>query len=56
MDGGCNLYQSDILSDYLQNIKKNVEYKQWLFGHMHVNENYQWDKAACLYEQIVRIL
>lgn len=51
-----NNYRSDYLTDYLQTIKENIKYKKWLFGHMHVNENYQWDKAACLYEQIVRIL
>lgn len=51
-----NNYGSDYLTDYLQTIKENIKYKKWLFGHMHVNENYQWDKAACLYEQIVRIL
>lgn len=51
-----NNYGSDYLNDYLQAIKENIKYKKWLFGHMHVNENYQWDKAACLYEQIVRIL
>lgn len=56
MDGGSGLYQSDILSDYLQTIKENVEYKKWLFGHMHVNENYSWENAVGLYEQIVRIL
>lgn len=51
-----NNYGSDYLTDYLQAIKENIKYKKWLFGHMHVNENYQWDKAVCLYEQIVRIL
>ena len=51
-----NNYGSDYLTDYLQAIKENIKYKKWLFGHMHANENYQWDKAACLYEQIVRIL
>lgn len=51
-----NNYGSDYLTDYLQAIKENIKYKKWLFGHMHVNKNYQWDKAACLYEQIVRIL
>ena len=56
MDGVSGLYQSDILSDYLQTIKENVEYKKWLFGHMHVNENYSWENAVGLYEQIVRIL
>jgi len=56
MDGGCGLYKTDILTDYLQKIKETVDYKQWMFGHMHVNENYYWEKATCLYEQIVRIL
>lgn len=51
-----NNYGSDYLTDYLQKIKESVEYKKWLFGHMHINENYPWEKAACLYEQIVRIL
>ena len=51
-----NNYGSDYLTDYLQAIKENIKYKKWLFGHMHVNKNYQWDKAACLYEQIVSIL
>ena len=53
--GGKGLYQSDILTNYLEEIKANTEYKRHFFGHMH------WDKAindkdVCLYEQIVRIL
>ena len=53
--GGKGLYQSDILTNYLEEIKANTEYKQHFFGHMH------WDKAindkdVCLYEQIIRIL
>lgn len=56
MDGGSGLYESDILTDYLQKIKQTVDYKQWLFGHMHINQNYYWERATCLYEQITRIL
>ena len=56
MDGGSGLYESDILTDYLQKIKQTVDYKQWLFGHMHINQNYYWERATCLYEQIIRIL
>lgn len=56
MDGGSGLYNSDILTDYLQRIKQTVDYKQWLFGHMHINQNYYWERATCLYEQITRIL
>lgn len=53
--GGKGLYQSDILTNYLEEIKANTEYKRHFFGHMH------WDKAindkdVCLYEQIIRIL
>ena len=53
--GGKGLYQSDILTNYLEEIRVNTEYKRHFFGHMH------WDKAindkdVCLYEQIIRIL
>ena len=56
MDGGSGLYESDILTDYLQKIKQTVDYKQWLFGHMHINQNYYWERTTCLYEQITKIL
>ena len=56
MDGGSGLYESDVLTDYLQRIKQTVDYKQWLFGHMHINQNYYWERVTCLYEQIIRIL
>lgn len=56
MDGGSGLYKNDILTNYLQEIKQNVDYKQWLFGHMHINQNYYWERTTCLYEQIVRIV
>ena len=56
MDGGSGLYKSDYLTDYLQNIKQTVDYKHWLFGHMHQNINFHWERATCIYEQIIRIL
>ena len=46
----------EMLTDYLQNIKQTVDYKHWLFGHMHVNQTYHWERSTCLYEQIIRIL
>ena len=49
-------YSSDYLTDYLQKIKETVEYKDWLFGHMHVNINIPWENAIGIYEQIVRIV
>lgn len=56
MDGGSGLYKSDILSDYLQNIKCRTEFHQWIFGHMHVNQMFYWDRSCCMYEQISRLL
>ena len=49
------LYQSDILTNYLEEIKANTEYKRHFFGHMHINKAIN-DKDICLYEQIIRIL
>lgn len=48
-------YKSDRLTDYLQEIKQKTEYKHWLFGHMHLNKTYDWERSSCLYEQIIRI-
>jgi hypothetical protein len=52
--GGKGLYESDILTNYLEEIKATTEYKRHFFGHMHVNRAIN-DKDICLYEQIVRI-
>ena len=56
MDGGSGLYQSDRLTDYLQKIKQTVDFKHWLFGHMHINQTFHSERSSCLYEQIIRIL
>ena len=50
------LDKSDYLTDYLQKIKQTVDYKHWLFGHMHINQTFQWERSSCLYEQIIRFL
>lgn len=51
-----SMYKTDSLTEYLEYVKNNVQYKQWFFGHMHKNENFYFDKSTCIYEQIVRIL
>lgn len=56
MDSGGRLYKSDILSDYLQRIKQTTDYRQWIFGHMHVNQAFYWERSVCIYEQISRLL
>ena len=53
--GGQGLYETDVLTDYLDEVKARVDYKKHFFGHMHVNQAID-DKDICLYEQIVRIL
>lgn len=56
IDGGSGLYRRDRLTDYLQEIRDSVAYKHWLFGHMHINRTFYWERSSCIYEQIVRIL
>lgn len=52
---GNNLYEPDVLTNYLEDIKVTTKYKRHLFGHMHMNKAIN-DKDICLYEQIVRLL
>lgn len=56
MDGGYGLYKTDILTDYLQHIKQTTDYTHWFFGHMHINQSYNWERSTCLYDQMQRIL
>lgn len=56
MDGGSGVYKPDRLTDYLEEVRKLTEFKQHIYGHMHVNQQYYWDRATCLYDQIVRII
>ena len=53
--GGKGLYETDILTNYLDDIRAKTDYKKHLFGHMHINKAIN-DRDICLYEQIVRIL
>ncbi len=51
---GHGAYKQDILTHYLEDVRRNTEYTRWLFGHHHVNKQIN-DKDICLYEQIIRI-
>ena len=53
--GEKGLYEQDILTNYLEEVKATTDYKKHLFGHMHINKAIN-DRNICLYEQIVRIL
>ena len=45
----------DIETDYLEEIKRTIQFKKWLFGHYHDNRNVS-KKEILIYEQIIRIL
>ena len=48
-------YKTDIATNYLEQIKRNVKYKKWFFGHYHDNKMVN-DEEILIYEQIIRIL
>ena len=52
---GHGLYEQDILTHYLEEIRQRIEYKRWFMGHMHVNKAIN-DKDILLYEQIIRVV
>ena len=47
-------YKTDVLTDYLEKVRNQCNYRYWFFGHYHVNQNVT-PKDICLYEQIIRI-
>lgn len=52
--GGKGLYEPDKLSNYLEEVIVNTEYKKHFMGHMHINKAIN-DKDIVLYEQIIQI-
>lgn len=52
---GHGLYEQDVLTKYLEEIRCNTEYKRHFMGHMHINKALN-DKDILLYEQIIRIV
>ena len=52
---GHGLYEQDILTEYLEEIRCKTEYKRWYAGHMHINKAVN-DRDILLYEQIIRIV
>lgn len=53
-----NQFESNVLTDYLQHIESDVNYKYWFFGHYHQNMTFRIKNAnsqeIMLYEQIVQ--
>lgn len=48
------MYKPDMLTDYLEEIRQNVKFKKWFFGHYHDNRNVNAQEIL-LWEQIIRI-
>lgn len=48
------LYKPDMLTDYFEEIRQNIKFKKWFFGHYHDNINVN-AKEILLWEQIIRI-
>lgn len=49
-------HDSDAVSDYLQKVKQMTDYKQWYFGHMHMDMPLYWDRTIGIYQKISQIL
>lgn len=45
-------YHSDLLTDYFQELESRLQYKQWIFGHYHVNAILD-SRHTVLYEEII---
>lgn len=51
---GGSLYEPDVLTAYFEEIRQNVNFKKWFFGHYHDDQNVNAEEIL-LYEQIIRI-
>ena len=50
---GGSMYRHDRLTDYLEELRKNCQFRYWFFGHYH--DNRMMDKRyVLLYEQIIQ--
>ena len=51
---GGAMYQPDIATDYLEEIRQKTQFKKWFFGHYHGNRNVNAQEIL-IYEQMIRI-
>lgn len=50
--GPGHILQTDILTDYLQELEEKLQYKHWYFGHYHMDMDVD-EKHSLLYHEIV---
>lgn len=48
------MFKRDNLTDFLYEVYKKLHYKEWYFGHYHVDKTF--DKHRCLYQDIVEVI
>lgn len=48
------MYKPDIETEYLEEIRQNIRFRKWFFGHYHDNRNINAEEIL-LYEQIIRV-
>lgn len=51
---GGGMYTPDELTEYFQELREKVQFKNWFFGHYHDNRNVNAEEIL-LYEQLIRI-
>lgn len=51
--GGISM--ADDVSDYLNYLRVNVNYKYWYFGHMHKNCKIEGFNTMCLYKEVIEL-
>jgi hypothetical protein len=47
-------YEHDKLTNFLETVKQDCDYKAWFFGHYHVDQDID-DKHAAVYERLIEI-
>ena len=52
---GGGMYKRDYLNEYLEKIRRSVQFQKWFFGHYHDNRNVNAQEIL-IYEQIIRIV
>lgn len=52
MSGGY--YKPDEFNQYLEEIRRDINFKHWYFGHYHLNYHVN-DKESCVFDSMIRI-
>lgn len=48
-------FDTDLLTDYFEEIRQNCEYEKWFFGHYHESRNVTANDIL-IYDKIIRII